>query len=159
MSDYSPELGQAIFGQPHKEHQVPEIMDAALMRIHREITRVLWNIMQDQFDPFIDGAAFRCAVFGVWAYDWGEGEQPYNFKHPSSGLEVSWYKHSWRGLSANMDISPDLAALVLDDCLAACQALEGSITDSGYRTRKRPMLVGSIEEVPYFDAPPRQPPE
>lgn len=154
MSEYQPELGQAIFGQPHQAFDVPAIMDAALMRIHREVTRVLWNLLQRDVDPFANGEAFRCPAFGVWAYDWNDDDrQPYNFKHVNSGLEISWYKHSWRGLSANMEITPDLAACVLDECLSAVRALEGRITDPDYRTRERNMIVGGLSNVPYFEPP------
>lgn len=53
MSSYKPELGQAIFGQPYKEHEVPDIWDAALSFLSRELKRVMWNEREYDFsDPF-----------------------------------------------------------------------------------------------------------
>src|SRR5690606_5179380 len=90
---YVPELGQMAFGQPAKEFACPELLVAALEAIRAELTRVLWNAKQLEWDPFQGSEAFRCDVFGVWAYDWSDERQPYNFKHVGSGVEVSWYKY------------------------------------------------------------------
>lgn len=39
MSAYQPELGQMLFGQPHQEHEVPEILTAALDYLGHEVAR------------------------------------------------------------------------------------------------------------------------
>lgn len=122
---YQPELGQALWGQPWKVHPVPAILDAALEAIRYELQRVLWNLRQESIDPFgNNGASFRCPTFTVCSYSWGDDGQPYNFKHPQSGLLVSWYKYMGRGMSANMDVSPDLAARILTHCLEGLKAVE-----------------------------------
>lgn len=124
---YEPELGQMIFGQPSQSFTVPPIMDAALEAIRAELQRVMWNLRQgDASDPFGNTAAsFRCPTFTVCAYSWDDDlPQSYNFKHPASGVEISWYKYMGRGLSANQAITPDVAARVLTHCLAGLRAVE-----------------------------------
>ena len=127
MSDarYTPELGQAVFGQPYQEFEVPDIWDAALCAIREELDRVMWNIHQRPYEsPFSNtGSRFECPTFTVEAYSWDEDtEQPWNFKWGE--VEISWYKYLGRGMSANKPLSPDLAATMLDECLKACRAYE-----------------------------------
>ncbi|MBM1556700.1 hypothetical protein JQV19_08570 [Sulfitobacter mediterraneus] len=121
---YTPELGQAIFGQPHKEHDVPEIMDAALQYIGYELRRVFWNIrQQDTPDPFGNtGGEYNSDVFSVHAYSWGDDDQPWNFKFGE--VEISWYKYMGRGMSANMEITPEMASDILVKCLSHLRKLE-----------------------------------
>lgn len=124
---YTPELGQMIFGQPYKEHDVPEIMDAALCAIRDELQRVLFNLRQAQYgDPFGNSAnSFRCDAFTVCSYSWDdELGQPYNFKHQKTGTLISWYKYLGRGMSSDRKITADLAAEILTDCIAACRLIE-----------------------------------
>lgn len=146
---FIPELGQMAFGRPWEEHGVPDIMDAALQYIRYDLERVLGNLTQqrDRYnDPFGNySSAFRCDVFGVWGYDWSEDrEQPYNFFHVPTGLRISWYKYSGRGMSSDREITPDLAAEVLESCMAAL----GAVEDAGARCQ-----TGGIWEVPYFEEP------
>lgn len=122
---YEPELGQAMFGQPYKQHEVPEIWDAALSFLRAELDRVMWNREQRQYDsPFGNTAnRFECPAFIVEAYSWDDDyEQPFNFKW--KGVEISWYKYLGRGMSANADLAPDQAAEMLTECLAAVRDLD-----------------------------------
>lgn len=123
MSEYTPEMGQAIFGQPYKQFEVPEIWVAALSAIREELDRIMWNREQREYSsPFGNtGSSFECPTFRVEAYDWDdEREQPFNFKWRN--VEISWYKYLGRGMSANVELSPDLAAEMLTDCLIAVRA-------------------------------------
>lgn len=126
MTAFEPELGQMVFGNQWQEHEVPEIMEAVLNAIRDEYDRVYWNINQRECpSPFGNhgpGANLKTDVFEVCAYDWGGDEQPFNFAWRD--LRISWYKYCGRGMSANMDISPDLAAQCLVECLASVRALE-----------------------------------
>lgn len=126
MSNYEPELGQAAFGQPYKEFIVPEIMDAALQYLRYELGRVRWNNrQQDADDPFGNegpGGDYDSDVFSVHAYSWSDEAQPWNFK--CGDLEISWYKYMGRGMSANMEITPEMASDVLLKCLSHLRALE-----------------------------------
>lgn len=141
---YEPELGQALFGQPTKQFAVPAIMDAAIEAIACEIERVVGNTKHLDLCPMRNAAeAFRCATFGAWAYDWAGDEQPYNFCHPARGTCISWYKYSGRGMSANRDISPADASLILIDCLSALHRAEDGT---------EPFEFGPLGTVAYFGA-------
>lgn len=122
MDEYEPELGQSVFGQPTKQYAVPEIMDAALTFIRYRLGTVMWNENQREMDdPFGNsGASYKNETFEVCAYSWGDEEQPFNFKW--GALEISWYKYLGRGMSSNMDISPDLASKCLQDCLKSLES-------------------------------------
>lgn len=124
MTQFVPELGQAVFGQPYKEHAVPNIMEAALNLISDELSRVMINKTQEEYaSPFGNtGNEFRNDVFHVDAYSWGEDEQPYNFAWKD--LRISWYKRMGRGMSSNIPVTPDLTALCLDECLASLVRME-----------------------------------
>lgn len=122
---YRPEIGQFLFGQPSQEYAVPEIMEAVFNLIRDRLDSVMWNIHQKEYDsPFSNnGTAFKNETFEVEAYSWNEEvEQPYNFAWRD--LRVSWYKHCMRGLSANMEITPDMAAECLSDCLRSLERLD-----------------------------------
>jgi len=123
---YQPELGQLIFGHPHQEYEVPEIMVAVLLALHNEYRRVYWNRHKREcFSPFYNSgpeANFKTDVLEVQAYDWGDDEQPYNLAWRD--LRISWYKHCERGPSSNLPITPEMAAQCLDECLASIRAMD-----------------------------------
>lgn len=124
MAEYVPELGQALFGQPHMEHDVPDIMLAALRLVSEELDRVMWNIHQEDYhSPFSNTAnEFRNDDFHAVAYSWGDDDQPHNFAWKD--LRICWYKYLGRGMSSNIAITPDLAAACLEDCLASIRRME-----------------------------------
>lgn len=126
MDEFQPELGQMVFGQPWQQHDVPEIMEAALGAIRDEYDRVYWNVHQKECpSPFGNsgpGANLKTDVFEVCAYSWGDDEQPFNFAW--GDLRISWYKYMGRGMSANMEITPDLAAKCLAECLASVRSFD-----------------------------------
>jgi len=124
MSEYEPELGQAIFGQPHKQFGCSALVTAALEEIAGELSRVMRNLRQRHYDsPFRNtGASFKCNTFEVHAYSWSDEEQPYNFKWRD--VEIGWYKYLGRGMSANQNIPPDRVSEMLDDCIAALRQYE-----------------------------------
>lgn len=124
MAEYVPELGQAIFGQPHLQHDVPDIMVAALRMVSDDLDRVMWNIHQtDYASPFSNtGNEFSNDTFHAVAYSWGDDEQPHNFAWKD--LRISWYKYLGRGMSSNIAITPDLAAECLAECRASIEKME-----------------------------------
>lgn len=130
MSAFQPELGQMVFGQPTQQLDAPEILEAVFDRIARELDRVMWNRDQQEYEnPFSNtGNRFECDTFKVHAYDWGSDDQPWNFAWRD--LRVSWYKWMGRGMSANMEVTPDLASQCLTECLEAVRALDA---DDGAR--------------------------
>lgn len=121
---YEPELGQMAFGQPWKQYECPEWIIAFLDRIRRELDRVMWNNNQEAYaSPFDNsGNSFKNDVFEVSAYSWGDEEQPYNFKWKD--VEISWYKHSWRGTTINQDLEPQRGIEMLNECLASIETME-----------------------------------
>ena len=124
MTEYEPELGQMVFGQPWKPHAVPEIWDAALEFLDQELMRVLNNIQDRRPSPFRNtGESYECDAFHVQAYSWNEDEeQPWNFKWRD--VEISWYKYLGRGMSANQELSPDRAQEMLVDCIQCLRKIE-----------------------------------
>ena len=125
MADqYVPELGQMMFGQPTQSFQTSDLMEAVLTLLQYRVQNLQWNLNQrDMPDPFSNsGGSFKCDAFEVEAYSWGDEEQPFNFKW--GALEISWYKYMGRGMSANMDIPPELADRCLKDCLACLDRME-----------------------------------
>lgn len=115
--EFEPELGQMAFGNAFKEFAVSEIVEASLMRISRELERVMWNELQRYYEsPFANtGNRFKNETFEVNAYDWNDDEQPYNFKWKD--IEISWYKYCGRGLSSNVLITPEMSSEMLNECL------------------------------------------
>lgn len=109
---FRPEFGQMLFGQPSQSFAAPEILEAVFGRIDDELSRVMWNVNQEEYaSPFSNsGNRFECDTFKVHAYDWGSDDQPWNFAWRD--LRVSWYKYMGRGMSANMEVSPDLADML-----------------------------------------------
>ena len=125
MSEYEPELGQAIFGQPSQQYKTPPMLLAALSTIDNELCGAMWNLHQERYEsPFWNtGNRFKCDTFEVEAYSWNdEYEQPYNFKWKD--IEISWYKHMGRGMSVNKKLTNDRIAEMLGDCLKAISKLE-----------------------------------
>ena len=115
---YQPEMGQAIFGQPHKEFEASRLLSAVLSEISNQLARAYWNVNQkDIDDPFGNtGNSYKNPTFEVYAYSWDdEKEQPFNFKWKD--VKISWYKHARRGLSVNMELSNDRIEEMLEDCL------------------------------------------
>lgn len=121
---YTPEVGQALFGQPHQEFEVPPIMEAALAYIRNRLDTVMWNANQEVYaSPFGNtGNSFKNDVFEVVAYSWADDEQPYNFAWKD--LRISWYKWAGRGMSANINVTPEIAAECLEDCLRSLDAMD-----------------------------------
>lgn len=125
MKKYIPELGQAMFGQPSQCYECPEWLESFLWSIDRELSRVMWNIEQEEYDsPFGNtGNKFKNDVFEVNAYDWDDNsEQKYNFKWKD--LEISWYKYCGRGMSVNQKISLSKGEKMLNECLESLREME-----------------------------------
>lgn len=133
MNEYQPELGQAIFGQPHQRFECPDILDAALVFIRDRLDTILWNNLQQRVEsPFGNtGSRFETDGLIVEAYSWNEDvEQPFNFK--CGNIEVSWYKYLGRGMSVNREVtSQDVS-----DMLATALAILGEC-DVEAVTRKK----------------------
>jgi hypothetical protein len=125
MKGYDPEVGQALFGQPYKEYECPEWLEAFLWHIEKELSRVMWNTTGGRYDsPFGNaGESFKNDVFEVHSYDWNEeNEQGYNFKW--GDVEISWYKYCGRGMSVNQEVGLDKGEKMLSECLESLRKME-----------------------------------
>lgn len=80
-----------------------------------ETLQVINTLLNELYSPFENtGARFKNDVFEVQAYDWGNDDQPYNFKYKD--FEVKWYKYLGRCTEQNRKISK----LELDNMLYEC---------------------------------------
>jgi len=124
MTKFVPELGQAAFGQPYKDHEVPEYMTALLRHIDYMLGVVMWNRQQAKYESPFDntGNSFVGDAFEVHAYSWSDDEQPFNFK--CGDLEISWYKYCGRGMSANKEIAPEYVIEIFDKCMSSLRAFD-----------------------------------
>jgi hypothetical protein len=126
MSEYQPEIGQAVFGQPSHKYKVSDLLIAALMSIQDELARVWWNNKQVQIiDPFANtGAGYKNSTFEVQAYSWGEEEQDFCFWYKPKDIKICWYKYLGRGMSCNKNLSPKEIDTLLKECLKALRKEE-----------------------------------
>ena len=125
MPNYVPELGQAMFGQPTKQYDCPEWVEAYLILISQELDRVMWNVSQEEYNsPFSNtGNKFKNKTFEVEAYSWNdEIPQPYNFKWKD--VEISWYKYMGRGMSINQKLTHKKGEQMLNKCLESIRAMD-----------------------------------
>lgn len=124
MTKYSPEVGQALFGQPWQPLECPVWVIAFLDKISSELDRVMWNKNQEEYNsPFSNGGnSFKNDVFEVNAYSWGDEIQPYNFKWKD--VEISWYKHSWRGTTINHELDPHKGIEMMNECIASIEEMD-----------------------------------
>lgn len=107
MSEYEPELGQALWGPPSGAFGCPDFVDALLENLLWNIEVSYWNVNQKRWDrlsdPGIPGLSYRPHY---WGDDESEAALP-NFKLASSRQEIRWYKHPGRGMSCSVDMSND----------------------------------------------------
>lgn len=124
-NEYTPELGQAIFGAPTGEYELPRYAEALFSAIWREIARVFWNREQREFDsrgnddPKIPGFTVR-----PYCYD-DESEEAKlpNFTFGDDFIhgrvELRWYKYPGRGMSCNVEWNPDQWVAWFDEAMTA----------------------------------------
>lgn len=125
-NEYTPELGQALFGQPTQAYESDNLMDAAINLLADELNRVLGNVTQQHpiDSPFSNtGARFDTDGLSVHAYSWADDDQPWNLK--GGDVEVSWYKWAGRGMSVNKPMVADETKAFLDRSLDIILDCEG----------------------------------
>ena len=122
MKEYKPELGQAVFGQPHKKYECPEYIIALLEYLEYEMESE--GAFKDGYSPFRNtGNKWKNEVFEAESYSWNEDvTQPWNFKY--GDLEISWYKHIGRGTSINFIPAPSMMVDVFNECLKSIRQEE-----------------------------------
>ena len=145
--------GSAVCRPQAMENDVPEILEAALRMLALELDRVMSNITQELYDnPFQNsGGSYRNEVFEATAYDWSDGSpQWYNFAWRD--LRVCWYKYLGRGMTANMDVTPEMASACLSECLASLRRIEDE-HDAALAEQDRREAAESIASTVAGDAP------
>lgn len=108
---YTPELGQAVFGAPWSEHELPPIAELAFMGALDVLSTAAWNHLQRTVDFRNEEDMVKVNEImpnlEVHAYFWGEDEEREklpNFKFRD--VEIRWYKYPGRGMSTNIETSP-----------------------------------------------------
>lgn len=131
MSRFTPELGQAGFSNtPWQEHECSELAVAALRAIGDEIACVVSNITQEPTETLTSnygGDPLVTETFIMRPYCWCEGDThpdgcPPNFEWRD--VRISWYKHAGRSPSSNTQLTPDMIAAMLTECLEAARGAE-----------------------------------
>lgn len=138
------ELGQMLFGQQGHRYSAGtdcEILIEAIRYALESTLRTLGKRVPSPESPFSNsGTAFRCDVFGVWAYQRGDEAQPCNFFHFPTGLSVSWYKYPGRSMSSNRHVTEALGDEILLSCLDALFDIRIGLMD---------YTLGGLGEIPY----------
>ena len=93
---YSPEMGQAVFGNSWCEYRTPMFVDALLDYILKDIERVFWNINQREWDryedPRIPGIVFNPYYWGgcECGYEEAEAEWDANNRHNLDCYQIEY---------------------------------------------------------------------
>lgn len=95
---------------------------AILDYIRKEMNRLYWNKYQKEMESPFDntGAAYANSTFSVRAYNWDDTEElnnEPNFKYKD--IEITWYKHSNRGVvvKAGHQITYEDLVIMVNDCV------------------------------------------
>lgn len=98
------------------------LFQAILDYIRKEMNRLYWNKYQQEMESPFDntGAAYENDTFSVMAYYWGDDDELIdkpNFKYKD--IEISWYKHSNRGMvvKAPHPITYEDLVIMVNDCI------------------------------------------
>jgi hypothetical protein len=103
------------------------LLEAALRSLGEEIERVEWNRTQEIFDAPTgnNGGEYETDKFKMRAFCWCDETIhpdgcPPNFEWRD--YKVEWYKYLGRGMHVKPEMTPDLIAEMLDECLKSVQA-------------------------------------
>lgn len=132
---YMPELGQAFFGAPTGEFEMPAIGESAVRHVLDEMRRVYGNRHQEAQDfGDNDGFALPEGALGpeisYRSYVWCmcDGEDPKCDCHLPNltfgGVEVRWYKYFGRGMSCNRDMTPNEWDVWLNEAMEHLRSLD-----------------------------------
>lgn len=129
-SGYTPELGQAAFGNPTGEYEVSDVGAAVIAALLDEVRRVYWNRAQAEIDFRDEAAAEMWNAYGSgieWhAYWWGDDDVP-EAARPNllfRNVAVRWYKWPGRGESVDREMDAGDWAEWLTAGLAAARSAD-----------------------------------
>ena len=128
------ELGNLAFNyNDNQEFDCPDYVVALLDYLDKELSRVMWNIDQKEYDSPFENTAnrFKNDVFEVQAYSWDEDNPTsYNFKYyvgkesNLKDIEISWYKYLGRDTTVNQQLDPDTYVHMFDKCLESIYKMD-----------------------------------
>ena len=122
------ELGNLAFNtNANQQYNCPLWILALLNQIDNELSRVMWNKHQEEYDSPFDNTAnsFKNDVFEVQAYNWNDEEsQPYNFK--CDDIEISWYKYLGRDTTINGEYEPQVIIDMFNKCMDSISEMDVS---------------------------------
>ena len=125
------ELGNMAFNpNTNQNFECEEYIIALLRELDRELSRVMWNVHQKEYDSPFDntGNSYKNAVFEVQAYNWNDDiQQEYNFRWED--VKISWYKYLGRDTTINKPITAEYAVKMFNDCLERIRLIERSEFD------------------------------
>lgn len=125
MGSFVPELGQAAFGNPAGEYDLPDIGDACVMYLLDEFNRVASNAGLCDMGSIREMPHMEIADVGMchrpYYWHFGDDDEPDAVKPNLSfgGVEIRWYKYPGRSMSCNMEMTPDQWASWLHKALKA----------------------------------------
>lgn len=107
MAEYTPEVGQMLFGNPTGAFDMPPYACSMLHGLLKHFDRIYWNKHQKEWqrdeNTELGPVYFR-------PYFWGDDDDPRvaeaNFGIAGDPVEIRWYKHPARGQSVNMEMTP-----------------------------------------------------
>jgi len=109
MSKYQPELGQLLIGNSSGNYNCKDYVQALINYILEELERVYFNRNQKWGEEF-GVNSFKLGKVRYFPYYWGNRkklkERP-NFWLEGAKVKIYWYKHSERGLSSNVNYTPE----------------------------------------------------
>lgn len=113
------ELGNLMFNTNiNQTFKCDNYIVALLREIENQLSRVMWNRDQKEYDSPFDNTAntFKNDVFEVQAYSWDDEVcQEYNFKYKN--IEISWYKYLGRDTTINGQYSHKEIIDMFDKCI------------------------------------------
>ena len=137
-ASYTPELGQACFGQPWFSASMPDAWETYLDLLGHEVAHVTGN----EPPTWNSGSAFYCDDFALCSYRWDDEDEQPNFRHHATGLEIRWYKHAHRGTTTN-DPTADFRSIALE-CI---DALRGGCSFTTDPTEHKALCAVQEEET------------
>lgn len=127
MTHFQPELGQMMHGNSTGAFSMPEYVEALVLHIVNEASRIYWNINQENLDDI----GYECdfGALRMRRYWWGDEDAP-GAALPNlefGNVEVRWYKHPGRSMSVNVEQSPEQWIAWFDSVLAHIRTFESLI--------------------------------
>lgn len=103
------------------EMECPDIVKDALLSL-----QAAWFVLRDDENPFSNtGAKYIGDKFEVYAYSYGDEEQPHNFRWRD--VTVSWHKYMGIGTTINRVMSKEEIHLMLKECLLELLGVDNTI--------------------------------